>query len=61
MKWACFAAQQAAEKAVIPTRHANSHAEGPPFEHFGVLRSDEALRGRCAHMFEVQARAYRTG
>jgi len=85
-EWACFAAQQAAEKAVkavhlslaqdawghvvarllnelpvdvpddliekakvldgfyIPTRYANSHAEGPPFEHFGVLHSDEALR-----------------
>ena len=28
----------------IPTRYANSHAEGPPFEHFGVLQSDEALR-----------------
>jgi len=85
-EWACFAAEQAAEKAVkaahlalaqdawghvvarllselpvdvptdlvekakvldgfyIPTRYANSHAEGPPFEHFGVLHSDEALR-----------------
>ena len=85
-EWACFAAQQAAEKAVkavhlslaqdawghvvarllselpvavpmdlvekakvldgfyIPTRYANSHAEGPPFEHFGVIHSDEALR-----------------
>ena len=28
-EWACFA---------------NSHAEGPPFEHFGVIHSDEALR-----------------
>jgi len=26
------------------TRYANSHAEGPPFEHFGTLQSDEALR-----------------
>jgi len=85
-EWACFAAQQAAEKAVkavhlaraqdawghvvarllaelpfdvsadlidkarvldgfyIPTRYANSHAEGPPFEHFGALQSEEALR-----------------
>lgn len=85
-EWACFAAQQAAEKAVkaihlacaqdawghvvarllaelpfdvpadlidkarvldgfyIPTRYANSHAEGPPFEHFGSLQSEEALR-----------------
>jgi HEPN domain-containing protein len=81
-EWACFAAQQAAEKAVkavhlahsqdawghvvarllvelpadlvekgrvldafsIPIRHANSHAEGPPFEHYGPLQSEEALR-----------------
>ena len=85
-EWACFAAEQAAEKAVraahlslgqdawghlvarllselpvdvpddliekakvldgfhIPTRDANSHAEGPPFEHFGSIQSDEALR-----------------
>ena len=28
----------------IPTRYANSHAEGPPFEHFGSLQSEEALR-----------------
>lgn len=84
-EWACFAAQQAAEKAVkavhlsrdqdawghviarllaelpvdvpadlrekarvldgfyITTRYANSHAEGPPFEHFGTLQSEEAL------------------
>lgn len=85
-EWACFAAQQSAEKAVkalhlslgqdawghvvarllselpidvpedlvekamvldgfyIPTRYANSHAEGPPFVHFGSLQSGEALR-----------------
>jgi HEPN domain-containing protein len=85
-EWACFAAQQSAEKAVkavhlahsqdawghviarllaelpmdvpsdlvekarvldafyIPTRYANSHAEGPPFEHYGPLQSEEALR-----------------
>jgi HEPN domain-containing protein len=85
-EWACFAAQQAAEKAVeaahpahaqdawghvvarllvelpletpadliekarvldafsIPTRYANGHAEGPPFEHYGPLESEEALR-----------------
>lgn len=85
-EWACFAAQQAAEKAVkalhlargqdaighviarllrelpldvppllvdkarvldafyIPTRYANGHPEGAPFEHFGVLQSDEAIR-----------------
>lgn len=85
-EWACFAAQQAAEKAVkaahlakaqdawghvvarlltelpaavpadliekarvldafyIPTRYANSHADGPPFEHYGPLQSEEAVR-----------------
>lgn len=87
-EWACFAAQQAAEKAVkslhlflgqeacghvvrklleelpktivipeilldkarvidafyIPTRYANGHPSGPPFEHYGKLQSDEAIR-----------------
>jgi len=87
-EWACFAAQQAAEKAVkalhlrhgqeawghviakllkdvppavrldedlvekghvldnfyIPTRYPNSHAEGAPFEHFGSLQSEQAIR-----------------
>ena len=28
----------------IPTRYANSHADGPPFEHFGSLQSEEAIR-----------------
>jgi HEPN domain-containing protein len=84
-EWACFAAQQAAEKAVkalhlhlkqeawghvvarllgelpvtvadelldkakvldgfyIPTRYANGHPEGPPFEHYGKLQSSEAI------------------
>jgi HEPN domain-containing protein len=87
-EWACFAGQQAAEKAVkalhlhlgqeawghavarllrelpdsagvaeplidkgrvldnfyIPARYPNSHPEGAPFEHFGALHSDEAIR-----------------
>ena len=85
-EWACFAAQQAAEKAVkalhlalgqeawghtvakllvelpvevdslmiekgrvldnlyVPTRYANGHPEGAPFEHFGLLQSVEAIR-----------------
>ena len=87
-EWACFAAQQAGEKAVkalhlhlgqdawghvvakllvelpdsvrpptvlvdkgrvldtfyIPPRYPNSHPEGAPFEHYGVLQSDEAIR-----------------
>jgi HEPN domain-containing protein len=83
--WACFAAHQAAEKAVkaahlrfgqdawghgierllrdlpgtvdpglldrakvldtfyVPTRYADSHPEGAPFEHYGQLQSKEAI------------------
>jgi len=85
-EWACFAAQQSAEKAVkalhlfmgqeawghvvaklcrelpvdvpenvidkakvldnfyVPTRYANGHPEGPPFEHYGKLQSGDAIR-----------------
>ena len=85
-EWACFAAHQAAEKAVkalhlargqeawghlvarllrelpddpgeemvdkgkvldgfyVPTRYPNGHPEGAPFEHYGRLQSDEAIR-----------------
>jgi HEPN domain-containing protein len=85
-EWACFAAQQSAEKAAkalhlhlgqeawghvvaqllrdlpvdvpgelieasrvldnfyIPTRYPNSHPQGAPFEHYGPLQSQEALR-----------------
>ena len=84
-EWACFAAQQAAEKAAkalhlslgqeawghvisrllselpvavsqdligkgmvldnfyLPTRYANGHPEGAPFEHYGNIQSDEAI------------------
>jgi HEPN domain-containing protein len=84
-EWACFAAQQSAEKAVkglhlflgqeawghviarllmdlptavpedliekakvldnfyIPTRYANGHPDGAPFEHYGSLQSREAI------------------
>jgi HEPN domain-containing protein len=86
--WACFAAHQAAEKAVkalhlrhgqeawghviarlmetipavarapgslveaarildnyyIPARYPNGHTEGPAFEHFGALQSEQAIR-----------------
>jgi len=28
----------------VPTRHANGHPEGAPFEHYGPLQSDEAIR-----------------
>ena len=92
-EWACFAAQQAAEKAVkalhlskgqeawghvvaylldelpvnvpdlllekakvldgfyIPTRYPNGHPEGPPFDHYGTLHSEEAIR----HATEILA------
>lgn len=87
-EWSCFAAQQAAEKAVkalhlhfgqeawghviaqllrelpdtitnledfiekgrvldnfyIPARYPNSHPAGAPFEHYGPLQSEEAIR-----------------
>lgn len=87
-EWACFAAQQSAEKAVkalhlhlrqeawghvvakllrelppaanvptmlvekarvldgfyIPPRYPNAHPEGAPFEHYGPLQSEEAIR-----------------
>jgi HEPN domain-containing protein len=84
-EWACFAAQQSAEKAVkalhlflgqeawghviakllqelpldlpeiivdkakvldnfyVPTRYANGHPEGAPFEHYGILQSEDAI------------------
>lgn len=84
-EWACFAAQQSAEKAIkalhlflgqegwehmvaqllkelpikvpnqliqkgkvldnfyIPTRYANGHPEGSPFEHYGPIQSKEAI------------------
>jgi HEPN domain-containing protein len=91
-EWACFAAHQAAEKAVralhlfhnqeawghlvarliselpqeitvpsllieqakvldnfyIPTRYPDSHPEGSPFQHFGILQSQEAVRHASA-------------
>jgi HEPN domain-containing protein len=28
----------------IPTRYANGHPEGAPFEHYGTLQSEEAIR-----------------
>ena len=87
-EWACFAAQQAAEKAIkalhlqigqeasghvvarllselpgkmrvpqelvekghildnfyIPARYPNSHPEGAPYEHYGPLQSEEAIK-----------------
>jgi len=85
-EWACFAAQQSAEKAAkalhlslkqeawghvvarlltelpisvpqdlsdkakvldgfyIPTRYANGHPEGAPFEHYGIIQSQDAIK-----------------
>ncbi len=77
-EWACFASQQAAEKAVkalhlhlgqeawghvpvevsndlvekarvldayyIPARYPNGFPEGAPFEHFGKLQAEEAIK-----------------
>ena len=92
-EWACFAAQQAAEKAVkalhlhvgqkawgnviaqlleelpetidvpelliekgrvldnfyIPSRYPNGHSTGAPFEHYGPLQSEVAIR----HAYEI--------
>jgi hypothetical protein len=28
----------------VPTRYANGHPEGPPFEHYGTLQSEDAIR-----------------
>jgi HEPN domain-containing protein len=84
-EWACFAAQQSAEKAAkalhlwlkqeayghmvarvlkelpvfvpahliekakvldgfyVPTRYANGHPEGAPFEHYGIMQSRDAI------------------
>ena len=99
-EWACFAAQQAAEKAVkalhlfmrqeawghviarllqelpetvsapdqlieqgrvldnfyIPSRYPNSHPQGAPFEHYGPLQSEEAIRyaGEIIEFVRVQ-------
>jgi HEPN domain-containing protein len=97
-EWACFAAEQAAEKAVkalhlalgqeawghtvarllkelpievdpmliekgrvldnmyVPTRYANGHPEGAPFEHYGPLQSGEAVRHAGEILEFVRAR-----
>jgi len=104
-EWACFAAQQAAEKAVkalhlslgqeawghvvaqllselpldvpqhlvekgkvldnfyMPTRYANGHPEGPPFEHYGPLQSEEAIRhaSEIVEFIRVHLASSRTG
>lgn len=103
-EWTCFAAQQAAEKAVkalharcgrrakgfvvarlltdlpdgvrpdpdlidagrvldtfyIPTRYPDSHADGPPFEHYGRWQGEEALR-RASDVLAFVAEALAEG
>jgi hypothetical protein len=48
-EWACFAAQQAGEKAV---KAPNSHPEGAPFEHYGPLQGEEAI-GYAGQILEL--------
>ena len=104
-EWACFAAQQAAEKAVkalhlvmgqeawghvvarllndlpeemkvpaalieqakvldnfyIPSRYPNSHPEGAPFEHYGPLQSEMAIRYARAILEFVRVQMARRG
>ena len=97
-EWACFAAQQSAEKAVkalhlslgqdvwshvvgrllrelplpvaeslvdraryldnlyVPTRYANGHPDGPPFEHYGTLQSSLAIEYADEILAFVRAR-----
>jgi HEPN domain-containing protein len=31
----------------VPTRYANGHPEGPPFEHYGKLQSEDAIHYAC--------------
>jgi HEPN domain-containing protein len=35
---------QVLDNFYIATRYANGHAEGAPFEHYGSLQSDDAIR-----------------
>ncbi len=40
----------------IPARYPNSHPEGAPFEHYGPLQSDEAIRHASAIVEFVRTR-----
>ncbi|MGH7313884.1 MAG: HEPN domain-containing protein [Candidatus Rokuibacteriota bacterium] len=40
----------------IPSRYPNSHAEGAPFEHYGPLQSEEAIRYASEIIAFVRAR-----
>ena len=54
-EWACFACQQAAEKAA-KALHANGHPDGAPFEHYGPLQSEMAIAHASAIVAFVRAR-----
>lgn len=44
----------------IATRYANGHPEGAPFEHYGPLQSDEAIRYASEILAFVRARLAET-
>ena len=39
----------------IPTRYPNGHPEGPPFQHYGSIQSEEAIRYACEILEFVRA------
>ena len=43
----------------VPTRYPNGHPEGPPFQHYGPLQSEEALRHARAILELARARLAR--
>ena len=45
----------------IATRYANGHVEGAPFEHYGALQSDEAIRYAGEIVEFVRARLAESG
>lgn len=40
----------------VPTRYANGHAEGAPFEHYGPIQSEQAIRYASEIVEFVRAR-----
>jgi HEPN domain-containing protein len=45
----------------VATRYANGHAEGAPFEHYGPLQSDDAIRYAAEIIEFARARLARPG